>query len=231
MPLLRCIPPCAEAHLGPSPCTPHHPYLTWQVVLDEARYRRELPQLQAQLSAAGARGVWEERLPPELNAALQVGLGGGWWDGWWDGWAGSWTGRWSRPPGPPACSALHVHCQAHARLKPPPPLAPCPLHHRSWAAWRWWPRARATARWALASTSASSRCGRWRRWAAQAKVQAALAPALDASSALGSGARAARAAARHPGSQTRLTRSSIHPRSHRPTHSTSTLTTPPACAT
>lgn len=45
-----------------------------QVVLEEGQYRSQLPVLQAQLAAAGARGVWEERLPPELNAALQVRL-------------------------------------------------------------------------------------------------------------------------------------------------------------
>lgn len=43
-----------------------------QVVMEEGEYRSQLPELQARLAAAGARGVWEERLPPELNAALQV---------------------------------------------------------------------------------------------------------------------------------------------------------------
>lgn len=46
-----------------------------QVVLEEGEYRSQLPELQARLAAAGARGVWEERLPPELNAALQVRAG------------------------------------------------------------------------------------------------------------------------------------------------------------
>lgn len=40
--------------------------------MEEGEYRAQLPELQAQLAAAGARGVWEARLPPELNAALQV---------------------------------------------------------------------------------------------------------------------------------------------------------------
>ncbi len=43
--------------------------------MEEGEYRSQLPELQARLAAAGARGVWEERLPPELNAALQVGGG------------------------------------------------------------------------------------------------------------------------------------------------------------
>lgn len=43
-----------------------------QLSLPEGQYRAALPELQARLAAAGARGVYEERLPPELNAALQV---------------------------------------------------------------------------------------------------------------------------------------------------------------
>jgi hypothetical protein len=44
-----------------------------QVSLEESAYRRQLPELQARLAAAGVRGVWEDRLPPELNAALALG--------------------------------------------------------------------------------------------------------------------------------------------------------------
>ncbi|PRW20477.1 DNA polymerase epsilon catalytic subunit A [Chlorella sorokiniana] len=49
------------------------PLHTYHVVMEEGEYRSQLPELQARLAAAGARGVWEERLPPELNAALQLG--------------------------------------------------------------------------------------------------------------------------------------------------------------
>lgn len=44
-----------------------------QVSLEEGAYRQQLPELQARLAAAGVRGVWEDRLPPELNAALALG--------------------------------------------------------------------------------------------------------------------------------------------------------------
>jgi hypothetical protein len=50
----------------------HHPPTLLQLSLPEGQYRSALPELQARLAAAGARGVYEERLPPELNAALQV---------------------------------------------------------------------------------------------------------------------------------------------------------------
>lgn len=43
-----------------------------QMAVEEGAFRRQLPELQARLAAAGLRGVYEDRLPPELNAALQA---------------------------------------------------------------------------------------------------------------------------------------------------------------
>ncbi|EFN52544.1 hypothetical protein CHLNCDRAFT_26745 [Chlorella variabilis] len=49
------------------------PAHTYQLSVEEEAYRSRLPELQARLAAAGVRGVYEDRLPPELNAALQLG--------------------------------------------------------------------------------------------------------------------------------------------------------------
>jgi hypothetical protein len=50
-----------------------HFHLDWrQVVLEEREYRRRLPELGELLSEPSVHGVYEERLPPELNAALQA---------------------------------------------------------------------------------------------------------------------------------------------------------------
>ncbi|KAL4450230.1 hypothetical protein ABPG77_010899 [Micractinium sp. CCAP 211/92] len=49
------------------------PMHLYQMAVEEGAFRRQLPELQARLAAAGLRGVYEDRLPPELNAALQVG--------------------------------------------------------------------------------------------------------------------------------------------------------------
>lgn len=42
------------------------------MVVEEGTYRQQLPELRARLAAAGLRGAFEDRLPPELNAALQA---------------------------------------------------------------------------------------------------------------------------------------------------------------
>jgi DNA polymerase epsilon subunit 1 len=41
--------------------------------MEESAYRSGLPDLQSRLAAVGVRAVYEDRLPPELNAALQLG--------------------------------------------------------------------------------------------------------------------------------------------------------------
>ena len=41
--------------------------------MDESDFRAALPELEARLATPGVRGVYEERLPPELNAALALG--------------------------------------------------------------------------------------------------------------------------------------------------------------
>jgi DNA polymerase epsilon subunit 1 len=49
------------------------PHYTYQVSMAEADYRAALPRLEGALGAPGIRGVYEARVPPELNAALSAG--------------------------------------------------------------------------------------------------------------------------------------------------------------
>ena len=71
-PLVACPtspPPSIHFHTLPLPRPPLIPQLT----LPEDQYRAELPRLSTLLAAEHVRGVYEDGVPLELGAALQLG--------------------------------------------------------------------------------------------------------------------------------------------------------------
>lgn len=64
-PAWHCHPGC-QAHTRPLLCS-------LQLSLEEGAYRADLEGVGARLAVAGMTSAYEERIPPELNAAWQVG--------------------------------------------------------------------------------------------------------------------------------------------------------------